>query len=108
MVSFVQFKPEKHPWRSDSFSTKSNTPQWYFSRFLHCTNGTESRNASHIENWYFSGKYRQTSKKGESCFFLKTFELNIRVSLRYFEFICLRFWHFSMKLKIFKKLFCKT
>ena len=28
--------------------TKSNTPPWMFSRFLNCTNGTKSCNASHI------------------------------------------------------------
>ena len=29
--------------------TKSNTPPWVFSRFSNCTNGTESRKASHIK-----------------------------------------------------------
>ena len=30
--------------------TKSDTPPWCCSRLLNCTNGTKSRNASHIEN----------------------------------------------------------
>ena len=50
LVPFVQFKKrEKYPWRSVTFSTKSNTP-WVFSRFLNCTNGTKSRKTSHICN----------------------------------------------------------
>ena len=59
LAPFVQFKKrEKHPWRGVTFSskvaglacnfTKSNTPPWVFSRFLNCTNGTKSRNASHV------------------------------------------------------------
>ena len=54
LVPFVQFKKrEKHPWRSGTcnsacnFTTKNNTPPWVFFRFLNCTNGTKSRNASH-------------------------------------------------------------
>ena len=56
LVPVVQFKKrEKHPWRSVTFSkvaslacniTKSNTPPWVFLRFLNCTNGAKSRNAS--------------------------------------------------------------
>ena len=31
LVPFVQFKkPEKQPWRSDTFSTKSINPLWVF------------------------------------------------------------------------------
>ena len=58
LVPFVQFKKrEKHPWRSVNLSkvagwslhfTKINTPSWYFSLFLNCTNGTKSRSASQI------------------------------------------------------------
>ena len=29
--------------------TKSNIPPWVFSCFLNCTNGTKTRNASHIQ-----------------------------------------------------------
>ena len=48
LVPFVQFKKrKKHPGRS---VTKSNTPPWVFLRFWNCTNGTKSRNASHIES----------------------------------------------------------
>ena len=40
LVPFVQFqKREKHPWRSVNFSKVAG----------HCTNGTKSRNASHIQ-----------------------------------------------------------
>ena len=51
LESFVQFKKrKKHAWRSVSFSKvvdlKSNTTPWAFSRFLNCTNGTKSCNAS--------------------------------------------------------------
>ena len=35
LVPFVQFKKrEKHPWRSVTFSTKSNTPPWVFFTFF--------------------------------------------------------------------------
>ena len=35
LVPFVQFKKrEKHPWRSVTFSTKSNTPSWVFFTFF--------------------------------------------------------------------------
>ena len=35
LVPLVQFKKrEKHPWRSLTFSTKSNTPPWVFFTFL--------------------------------------------------------------------------
>ena len=50
--SFVPFKKrEKHPWRSHTFSKLywKNTPQWVFSSFLNCTNGTKSRKASQRE-----------------------------------------------------------
>ena len=48
LVPFVQFrKCEKHPRRNVTFSTKSNTFSWCFSRYLNCTNGTKSRKASH-------------------------------------------------------------
>ena len=44
LVPFVQFKKcEKHPWRSVNFSKVG-----CFSRFLNYTNGTKSRNASHL------------------------------------------------------------
>ena len=35
LVQFVQFKNhEKHPWRSVTYITKSNTPPWmFFTRF---------------------------------------------------------------------------
>ena len=38
--------------------TKSNTPPWLFSRFLNCTNGTKSRDASQILKiiYYISNK----------------------------------------------------
>ena len=43
LVPFVQFKDgEKHPWRSVTFNV--------FFAFLNFTNGTKSRNASHIKN----------------------------------------------------------
>ena len=61
LLPFVQFKKrEKHPWRSVNFSKvrdfSLNTPHSLqltllhecFLRFLNCTNGTKSRNASHI------------------------------------------------------------
>ena len=50
--SFVPFKKrEKHPWRSHTFSKLywKDTPQWVFSSFLNCTNGTKSRKASQRE-----------------------------------------------------------
>ena len=53
LVYFVQIKKrEKHPLRSATLQaeacnfTKSNTFPWVFLRFLNCTNGTKSRNAS--------------------------------------------------------------
>ena len=40
LVPFIEFKKrEKHTWRSVTFL------QGCFSRFLNCTNGTQSRNA---------------------------------------------------------------
>ena len=49
LLPFVQFKKrQKHPWKSVTFSTKSNTPPWVFSRFLNCTNGTKPRHVSHL------------------------------------------------------------
>ena len=49
LVTFVQFKKrEKHPWRSVTFSAKSNTLPWVFSCFLSCTNGSKSRKASQL------------------------------------------------------------
>ena len=46
LVPFVQFKKrEKHPRRSATFSTKSNTPPWVFFMILNCTNDTKSHNA---------------------------------------------------------------
>ena len=46
LVSFAQFrKCEKNPWRSVTFSTKSDTPPLVFFTFLDCTNGTVSRKA---------------------------------------------------------------
>ena len=60
LVPFVQFlKSEKHQWRSVKFSKvagwslqlKSTLLCECFSRFLNCTNGTKSRNASQICNW---------------------------------------------------------
>ena len=48
LVSFVQFKKrEKHPWRSVTFRLKVTLIHGCFSRFLNCTNGTKSLNASH-------------------------------------------------------------
>ena len=52
LVPFVQFKKrEKHPWRGVTFSKvalKVTLLHGCFSRFLNCTNGTKSRNASQI------------------------------------------------------------
>ena len=46
LVPFVHFKKrEKHPWRSANFSKVAG---FSLSRFLNFTNGTKSRNASHI------------------------------------------------------------
>ena len=61
LVPFVQFKKrEKHLWRSVTFKkVASFQPESLlkvtlfhvcFSRFLNCTNGTKSRNASHVCN----------------------------------------------------------
>ena len=53
-VPFLQFKKrEKHSWRSVNFSKvatllKLTLLHERFSRFLHCTNGTKTRNAPHI------------------------------------------------------------
>ena len=48
LVPFIQFeKRENHPWRSVTFS-KVTLLHGYFSRFLNCTNGTKSRNVSHV------------------------------------------------------------
>ena len=51
LILFVQFKRrEKDPWRSITFSKVAGLEvtllHGYFSRFLSCTNGTKSRNAS--------------------------------------------------------------
>ena len=53
LVPFVQLKKrEKHPWRSVTFKPatllKVTLLHWCFLRFLNCTNGTKSRNATHI------------------------------------------------------------
>ena len=59
LVAFVQLKKrEKHPWRSVNFSKvagfkpatllKLTLLHGCFLRFLNCTNGTKSRNTSHI------------------------------------------------------------
>ena len=54
LVLFVQFKKrEKHPWKSITFSQpatllKVTLLHGCFSHFLNCTNGTKSRNASHL------------------------------------------------------------
>ena len=49
LVPFVQFKKrEKHPWRSVTFILKVTLLRGCFSRFLNCTSGIKSRNASHI------------------------------------------------------------
>ena len=46
LVPFIQFKKrEKHPWRSVTFSKVTG---YFFLRFLNCTNGAKSRNASHF------------------------------------------------------------
>ena len=58
-VPFVQFKKrEKNPWRSVNFRKpatllKLTLLRGCFSRFLNCTTGTKSRNASHISNQGF-------------------------------------------------------
>ena len=65
LLPFAQFKKrEKHPWRSANFRKvagfkpatllKLTLLHGCFSRFLNCTNGTKSRNASHLE---IGGKY---------------------------------------------------
>ena len=52
LVPFVQFKKrEKHPWRGVTFSKvalKVTLLHGCFSRFLNCTNGTKSHNASQM------------------------------------------------------------
>ena len=52
LVPFVQFKKrEKHPWKCVTFSytlLKVTLLHGCFSRILNCTNGTKSRNASHL------------------------------------------------------------
>ena len=59
LVPFVQFKKrEKHPWRSVNFSKDTGKSlvkllHGCFSRFLNCSNGTKSRNASHISKKLF-------------------------------------------------------
>ena len=48
MVQFVQFKKrEKHPWLQTATLLKVTLFLGCISRFLNCTNGTKSRNASH-------------------------------------------------------------
>ena len=58
LVPFVQFKKrEKHPWRGVTFSKvalKVTLLHGCFSRFLNCTHGTKSRNASHSEFTFVS------------------------------------------------------
>ena len=39
---------KKHPWRSATFSTKSNTPSWVFFTFSNCAHGTKSRNVPNM------------------------------------------------------------
>ena len=59
LVPFVQSKKlEKHPLRSVNFSKVATLIKLAlldvcFSRFLNCTNGTKSRNASHMLILYF-------------------------------------------------------
>ena len=49
LVPFMQYKKrEKQPWRSVTFSSKSNTPPWLFFTSLDCTNSTKSCKTSHI------------------------------------------------------------
>ena len=59
LIPFVQFKKrKKHPWRNINFSKVAGFKpatlleltllHGYFSRFLNFTNGTKSRNSSHI------------------------------------------------------------
>ena len=56
LVPFAQFKKRgKHSWKSATFSkvaaaTLLKVPLLHgcFSRFLNCTNGTKSRNVSHL------------------------------------------------------------
>ena len=46
---------------------KSNTLPWVFSRFLHCTNGTKSRKASHmIQKFPRSFKHFKRDKQFEN------------------------------------------
>ena len=56
LVPFVQFKKrEKHQWRSVTFIAtllKVAVLRGCFSRFLNCTNGTKSGNASYIFNQF--------------------------------------------------------
>ena len=51
LLPFVQFKKRKNTHGGVlhlvKLKGKSNTPPWYFSRFLSCTNRTKLRNASH-------------------------------------------------------------
>ena len=52
LIPFVQFKKrEKHPWRSVNFSKVAGFLHGYFSRFLNCKHGTESRNAPHLGSY---------------------------------------------------------
>ena len=55
LVPFVQFKKrKKHPWRSVNFSKvaglKLTLLHGCFLRFLNCTNGTKSHNASQMKH----------------------------------------------------------
>ena len=76
LVPFIQFKkPKKHPRRNDTFSQsatllKVTLLHWCFSRFLNCTNGTKSRNASHIKGQYVNFNFIMELKINFFFFFL--------------------------------------
>ena len=65
LLPFTQFKKhEKHPWRSVTFSKQALACNFIqvtfcrcFSRFLYCTNGTQSRNASDMYQLFTTVKY---------------------------------------------------
>ena len=108
LVPFVQFtKREKHPWKSVNFSKKLKRLQpatllkltllhGCFSRFLNCTNGTKSRNASNIvipylrsPIWVNLSYVLSSSLQFEASFSQKSFiEINHFVESYFLSPIC--------------------
>ena len=101
-VSFVQFKkPEKHPWKSDTFSkdtsskvalacnfTKSITPPRVLFMFLNCRIGTKSRRTSH--NTQKQLQETLTGRADLSHLFPDPHEISFRkkIGIKFFRLFC--------------------